>query len=139
MNYQLLLMAAGLIAVLVLGYLALAGPSAAKAGQRRLQSLRFRHSDNTIDKVAEQAKPVVEKVASSVHEGVDQVGEKITQVSDTVAKASERLLERGKQLGAVCQKAGESGRGYVRERPGVSLLIAAAAGYGLSKLLSSRK
>ncbi|KAB8043407.1 DUF883 family protein [Janthinobacterium aquaticum] len=93
----------------------------------------------TIDKVADQAKPVVDKVASSVHEGVDQVGEKISQVSDTVSKASERLMERGKQLGAACQKAGESGRGYVRERPGVSLLIAAAAGYGLSKLLSSRK
>lgn len=93
----------------------------------------------TIDRVADQAKPVVDKVASSVHEGVDQVGEKISQVSDTVSKASERLMERGKQLGAACQKAGESGRGYVRERPGVSLLIAAAAGYGLSKLLSSRK
>ena len=93
----------------------------------------------TIDKVAGQAQPLVDKVATRVHDGVDQVGERIEQVSDTVNKASETLLARGKQLGAACQRAGETGRGYVRERPAMSLLIAAAAGYGLSKLLGSRK
>ncbi|WP_226939222.1 hypothetical protein [Janthinobacterium sp. FT14W] len=67
------------------------------------------------------------------------VGDRIDQVSDTVGKASERLMARGKQLGAACQRAGETGRGYVRERPAVSLLVAVAAGYGLSKLLGSRK
>lgn len=93
----------------------------------------------TIDKVASQAQPLADKVATRAHDGVDQVGERIDQVSDSVSKASETLMARGKQLGAACQRAGETGRGYVRERPAVSLLIAAAAGYGLSKLLGSRK
>jgi ElaB/YqjD/DUF883 family membrane-anchored ribosome-binding protein len=93
----------------------------------------------TIDKVASQAQPLADKVATRAHDGVDQVGDRIEQVSDTVSKASERLMARGKQLGAACQRAGETGRDSVRERPAVSLLIAAAAGYGLSKLLGSRK
>lgn len=93
----------------------------------------------TIDKVASQAQPLADKVATRAHDGVDVVGDRIDQVSDTVSKASERLVARGKQLGAACQRAGETGRGYVRERPAVSLLVAVAAGYGLSKLLGSRK
>jgi len=51
MNIQLLIMAVGLMAVLALGYLALAGPSATRESQRRLQALRFRHSDSANDKV----------------------------------------------------------------------------------------
>jgi len=94
---------------------------------------------STIDKVADQAQPLVDKVATRAHDGVDQVGDAIEQASDTVASASGRLLARGKELSAACQRASDSGREYVRERPAVSLLIAAAAGYGLSKLLSSRK
>ncbi|MGK5079493.1 hypothetical protein [Janthinobacterium sp. HLX7-2] len=94
---------------------------------------------SSIDRVADQAQPMVDKVAMRAHDGVDQVGDRVDQVSDTVAKASERLMVRGKQLGAACQRAGETGRGYVRERPAVSLLVAVAAGYGLSKLLGSRK
>lgn len=93
----------------------------------------------TIDKVANQAQPLADKVATRAHDGVDQVGARIDQVSDSVSKASETLMARGKQLGAACQRAGETGRDYVRERPAVSLLIAVAAGYGLSKLLGSRK
>ena len=38
----------------VLGYLALSGPSAAKESARRLQAVRFRHSESTIDKVEAQ-------------------------------------------------------------------------------------
>jgi ElaB protein len=94
---------------------------------------------HTIDKVASQVQPLVDKVVTHARDGVDQVGERIEQVSDSISKTSERVMARGKQLGAACQRAGETGRGYVRERPAMSLLIAAAAGYGLSKLLGSRK
>lgn len=94
---------------------------------------------STIDKVADKAQPLVDKVATRAHDGVDRVGDTIEQVSDTVSGASGRLLARGKEWSAACQRAGDSGREYVRERPAVSLLIAAVAGYGLSKLLSSRK
>lgn len=94
---------------------------------------------NAVDKVADKAQPVIDKVAASVHSGVDQVGEKINAVSDSVSSASDKLIERSKEWGAACQRAGESGRSYVRERPATSLLVALAAGYGLSKLLGARK
>ena len=51
---QLLVMAVGLMLAMVLGYAALAGPSASKESSRRLQSLRFRHSQNADDKVEAQ-------------------------------------------------------------------------------------
>ncbi len=53
---QLLLVAGGLMGLMILAYTLLAGPSAAKESQRRLQALRFRHSENTKDKVESQLK-----------------------------------------------------------------------------------
>ncbi len=43
---QLLLIAVGLMAVMVLGYAVLSGPSPAKEGARRLKAVRYRHSDS---------------------------------------------------------------------------------------------
>ena len=52
MNYlQLLLIAIGLMGMMVLGWTAFSGPSAQKEGARRLQALRYRHSENSLDKV----------------------------------------------------------------------------------------
>lgn len=69
---QLLLMAAGMMVAMVLGYAALSGPSASKEVGRRLQSVRFRHSDSAMDKVEAQyrksvasRKPRAMKVAGS--------------------------------------------------------------------------
>ena len=60
MSYvQLLLMAAGLMTVMVLGYAALSGPSPAKEAARRLQALRYRHSDSTTDRVEAQLRKAV--------------------------------------------------------------------------------
>ena len=56
---QLLLVAGGLMCFMVLGYLAFAGPSAAKEGTRRLQAVRYRHSESTLDKVEAQLKKAV--------------------------------------------------------------------------------
>jgi tight adherence protein B len=56
---QLLLIAMGLMSFMVLGYLAFAGPSAAKEGTRRLQALRYRHSESTDAKVEAQLKKAV--------------------------------------------------------------------------------
>ncbi|QKG70184.1 type II secretion system F family protein [Erythrobacter mangrovi] len=53
---QLLLVVVGVLALLVLGYTALSGPNAAKSGQRRLQQLRYRHSESTDAKVESQLK-----------------------------------------------------------------------------------
>lgn len=87
---------------------------------------------SAIDKVAEKVPPLADRVATSAHDGVDYAGDKIESVSGTVA-------ERGKQLGAAYNRFADTGRGYVRSSPAVSLLVAAVAGYGLSKLLGARK
>ncbi|WP_427969156.1 type II secretion system F family protein [Altererythrobacter sp.] len=69
---QLLLIAGVMLGVLVVGYTILAGPSAAKESQRRLQAVRFRHSESTDTKVESQLKkaiaarkPKAHKVAGS--------------------------------------------------------------------------
>ncbi|MCT2559679.1 type II secretion system F family protein [Tsuneonella sp. YG55] len=56
---QLLLFAGGLMAIMVLAYSALAGPSAAKEGNRRLQAVRYRHSESTDTKVESQLKKAI--------------------------------------------------------------------------------
>jgi tight adherence protein B len=64
---QLALFAGGLMTVMVLGYLVLAGPSPAKEGARRLQSVRFRHSDSTVDKVESQLKKAIAARKPKMH------------------------------------------------------------------------
>jgi tight adherence protein B len=56
---QLLLVGGGLMTVMVLGYLAFVGKSPAKEGQRRLQSVRYRHSESTMDRVESQLKKAI--------------------------------------------------------------------------------
>jgi len=56
---QLLIVAVGIMALMILGYLVIAGPSPAKEGQRRLQSIRSRHSESTTDKVESQLKKAI--------------------------------------------------------------------------------
>jgi tight adherence protein B len=56
---QLLLIAVGLMAVMVLGYSFLSGPSAAKEGARRLKAVRFRHSDSMDTKVEARMRKAV--------------------------------------------------------------------------------
>jgi tight adherence protein B len=68
MNYlQLLLIATGLMGVLVLGWMAFSGPSAQKESARRLQALRYRHSENSVDKVEAQLKKAVAARKPRVH------------------------------------------------------------------------
>ncbi len=69
---QPLIVLFGLISIMVLGYLAFAGPSLARESARRLQTLRDRHSENTKDKVEAQLrkavaarKPKMHKIAGS--------------------------------------------------------------------------
>ncbi len=57
--FQLLLFAAGLMALMVVLYMAFAGPSASKESTRRLQALRFRHSESTDSKVESQLKKAI--------------------------------------------------------------------------------
>nr|WP_166177240.1 type II secretion system F family protein [Altererythrobacter segetis] len=73
---QLVLVAAGLMALMAIGAMLLTGASPAKEGQRRLQAVRYRHSESTNAKVESQLKkaiasrkPKMHKVAGSGSRG----------------------------------------------------------------------
>ena len=65
--FQILMVAVGLMAFMVLGYLAFAGPSASKASARRLQAVRYRHSDSTTDRVEAQLRKAVASRKPTMH------------------------------------------------------------------------
>lgn len=56
---QLLVLGGGALLVLILAYAALSGPSVGKEGARRLQAVRFRHSESADDKVEAQYRKAV--------------------------------------------------------------------------------
>jgi tight adherence protein B len=57
--FQLVLVTGGLLTLMVLGYLAFAGRSPAKEADRRLKSVRYRHSESTVDRVESQLKKAI--------------------------------------------------------------------------------
>ncbi len=85
----------------------------------------------TIDKAADAAQPLVDRLASSAHAGVDKV-------SGALSGTGERLDEKTRQLAEAAKHFADTGRGYVRTSPATSILVALAAGFTLSKLLSRR-
>jgi tight adherence protein B len=56
---QLALFAGGLMALMALGYALLSGPNAAKESARRLEQVRYRHSESTDTKVESQLKKAI--------------------------------------------------------------------------------
>jgi tight adherence protein B len=64
---QLALFAAGLMAVMVLLYAALVGPNPTKEGARRLEGVRYRHSESTENKVESQLKKAIAARKPKMH------------------------------------------------------------------------
>ena len=85
---QLVYIALGLMTLMVLGYLALSGPSPAKEAARRLQALRFRHSESTLDKVEAQLRKAVAARKPKMHQ--------IAGSQSRIAALSLRLHRTGK-------------------------------------------
>ena len=56
---QLVLVAVGVLALLAIGYTMVSGPNATKSSQRRMQQLRYRHSESTDAKVESQLKKAI--------------------------------------------------------------------------------
>lgn len=56
---QLLLVICGVMALMAIGYVSMAGPSVGKASQRRLDAVRYRHSQSTDTKVESQLKKAI--------------------------------------------------------------------------------
>ncbi len=106
---QLLLFAFGLMAVLVLGWSAFAGPSAMKESQRRLQAVRYRHSQSTNDRVEAQLKKAVAARKPKMH---------ILAGSDSRIRALVLRLERTGKRWTVMQ--------YLYTSLGIAALVAVA-------------
>ena len=84
----LLLIAMGTMSTLVLGYSFFAGPNAVKEGSRRLEAVRHRHSESTLDKVEAQLKKAVAARKPKRHQ--------IAGSESRVAALSLRLHRTGK-------------------------------------------
>jgi ElaB/YqjD/DUF883 family membrane-anchored ribosome-binding protein len=86
----------------------------------------------TIDKAADAAQPVVDRLASSAHAGVDKM-------SGALSGASQKMDEKSRQLADAASRFADTGREYVRSSPATSVLVALGAGYILSKILGGRR
>jgi tight adherence protein B len=64
---QLVMFAAGLMILMVIGALVLGGKSPAKESQRRLQAVRYRHSESTVAKVESQLKKAIAARKPKMH------------------------------------------------------------------------
>jgi ElaB/YqjD/DUF883 family membrane-anchored ribosome-binding protein len=87
---------------------------------------------DTADKLAEKIPAATDRVVNKAHESVDKLSEGVNNMSS-------KLSDKAGELNVAYQRLAESGRSYVRKSPGVSVLVALAAGYAVSKLLGSRK
>jgi tight adherence protein B len=64
---QIALVAAGIMALLILGSQLIGGKSPAKEAQRRLQGVRYRHSESTNAKVESQLKKAIASRKPKMH------------------------------------------------------------------------
>lgn len=85
-----------------------------------------------IDKAGDSAKPVVDRLVSGAHAGVDKM-------SDMFSGASGSMDERKRQVTDAYNNFTATGREYVRNSPGTAVLGALAAGYLLSKIFGGRR
>ncbi len=97
-----------------------------------MASMKPEDMHKSIDKAAEAAQPMVDRVVSSAHAGVDKL-------SGMLSSASETFGNRKVQMNDTYQQLADSGREYIRNKPGTAVAIALGAGYILAKLLGSNR
>ena len=86
---------------------------------------------STIDKVSAAARPAVDRVATGAHQAVDTI-------ADAASQTAESLGVKGDQLKEVQARLVDACNGYMRANPVATVGIAVAAGFLLSRLISSR-
>ena len=86
---------------------------------------------NVIDKASDAARPAVDRLASGAHQAVDKMAGAASQAAETLDLKGEQLMDAQVRLTENCRE-------YVRDNPLTSLGIAVAAGFLVSRLLSSR-
>ena len=90
-----------------------------------------------VDKIAVAAREKVGDVSDTARPGVDQLTSRAHAAIDEVADAAARAvnaLDRDRDILAAPVKWVENARGYAREHPLVSLAIAVAVTWALSRL-----
>jgi len=85
----------------------------------------------TIDQMSDAARPAVDRVATGAHLAVDKLAGAATSAAETMSVRGQQLKEAQTRITANC-------RSYVRENPMVSVGIAAAVGFVLSRLFKRR-
>jgi ElaB/YqjD/DUF883 family membrane-anchored ribosome-binding protein len=73
----------------------------------------------------------LDKVSNSAHEAFDKI-------ASATSQATEALEEKGQQLKKTEQQLMKNCRGYISDNPIISVGIAVAAGFLLSRLLNGR-
>ena len=86
---QLLLLSGVIMSVLMVGYMLATGTSASKARQRRLQAVRYRHSESTDTKVESQLKKAIAARKPRMH--------KVAGSDSRIAALAVRLDRTGKK------------------------------------------
>jgi tight adherence protein B len=85
---QLLLVAGGLMALMVAGYLLVSGKSPVKESKRRLQAVRYRHSESAAAKMESQFKKAIAARRPKMH--------KVAGSSSRIEALQVRLMRTGK-------------------------------------------
>jgi ElaB/YqjD/DUF883 family membrane-anchored ribosome-binding protein len=86
---------------------------------------------STIDQVSAAARPAVDRMATGAHQAVNKFADVATQAAESLGVKGDQLKEAQARLMETCSA-------YVRANPVASLGIAVAAGFLLSRLISSR-
>jgi ElaB/YqjD/DUF883 family membrane-anchored ribosome-binding protein len=86
---------------------------------------------SAIDHASDAARPAVDRIASGAHQAVDKIANAATHAADS-------LGVKGGQLKDAQARLMQDWGGYVGANPVISLGIAVAAGFLLSRLFSPR-
>lgn len=104
-----------------------AGKQATKESVDRLAS----GAHSGINAAKEAAHPAIDRLASGAHRAVNSADEAASSATDAMARAGNKASEKGEELYA-------ASAGYMREHPVLTIGVAVAAGYLLSRLLATR-
>ena len=86
---------------------------------------------DTMNKMAGGARPVVERMALGAHQAVDQVAAAANTAADSISSTGGQLMDyQEKWMNRATQ--------YVRDNPATAVALAAGAGYLFTRLFKSR-
>jgi ElaB/YqjD/DUF883 family membrane-anchored ribosome-binding protein len=108
------------------------GISSQDAGKGMSSTLRPEELHKTIDKAAQAAQPVVDRLASTAHAGVDKMTGLLSGASQTMGQRQQQITDASRQLM-------DSSREYIRQKPGTAMMIAVGAGFILAKLFGGSR